>query len=128
MLQWERTQENQELVAYYKGLIRLRKKSPGLYDKTPDAYLRIYNENVYKEKLVSFMVDNHGAEGDMQNAWNSLFVVFNASKEEQGVSLPEGKWHILADENETDCVKEVILSPEGTVTIPSLSGMIFGMQ
>lgn len=127
MLQWKRTRENEELLSYYKGLIRLRKKLPGLYDKSETAYLRIKDETVHKEKLVSFMVDNYGEDEDTKNAWSILFVVFNASMEEQNVSLPEGKWHILADENETDCVKEVVLSTEGTVAIPSLSGMIFGM-
>ena len=41
MLKWGRTVEYAELVDYYRGLIRLRKKLPGLCDKSRSAAARI---------------------------------------------------------------------------------------
>lgn len=130
MLQWERTQENRELVEYYKGLIRLRKNQPGLYDKRADACQRISNETVHKEKLVSFTVDNRSADALKQSPWETLFVVYNASGQDESVSVPEGgsEWYVLADDKETDCMKKAEINGDGKVCVSAMSGMILGSK
>lgn len=128
MLRWKQTVEFEELVSYYKGLIRLRKNMPGLYDKSSSAYIRIYKEEVHKEGVVSFVVDNRSKNEADACQWEELFVVFNASKETEYVSVPDGEWFVLADENETDCCKPAVIYGENKVAIQPSSGMILGKK
>lgn len=85
MLQWRRTVEYGELVAYYRGLICLRKKLPGLCDKTPAAADRILGTTIHGEGVVSFRVDNRASR---PSRWEELFIVYNASDREWNIKLP----------------------------------------
>ena len=128
MLRWKQTVEFEELVSYYKGLIRLRKKMPGLYDKSSNAYTRIYKEEVYKDGLVSFIVDNTSKDDTKKSQWEELFIVYNASKETECVPVPEGRWFVLADDQETDCCKSAEISAEGTIAVLPSSGLLLGKE
>lgn len=128
MLRWKQTVEFEELVSYYKGLIRLRKKLPGLYDKSSSAYIRIYKEEVHKEGVVSFVVDNRSKDETKASEWEELFIVFNASSETVYVPVPEGEWFVLADDKETDCCKPTVIYGDGMAAVPSSSGMILGTK
>ena len=121
MLDWKRTEEYGELVDYYRGLISLRKRMTGLTDKSPEAYKHISDKKVLGEKLVSFQVENPGAEMER------LFVIYNASDKEAAVALPEGEWFVLADAEVTDCCKPVKGSDK-TVRVEACSGMLLGRK
>lgn len=121
MLDWKRTEEYTELVDYYRGLIRLRKKMTGLTDKSSEAHQHISDKKVLGEKLVSFQVENPGAETER------LFVVYNASDKDCTVTLPDGEWLVLADAKETDCCKPVKGSDK-TVRVEACSGMLLGRK
>lgn len=128
MLRWKQTVEFKELVSYYKGLIRLRKNLPGLYDKSSSAYIRIYKEEVHKDGVVSFVVDNRSIDEANASQWEELFIAFNASDETAYVPVPEGEWFVLADDKETDCCKPAVIYGEGMVAIQPSSGMILGTK
>lgn len=128
MLRWKQTVEFEELVSYYKGLIRLRKKLPGLYDKSSSAYIRIYKEEVHKEGVVSFVVDNRSKDETNVSQWEELFVIFNASSEIEYVPMPDGEWFVLADAKEADCCKPALIYGENMVAIQPSSGMILGTK
>lgn len=130
MLRWHQTVEQKELLDYYKGLIRLRKKLPGLCDKSQDAWKRITDQAVPKDGVVSFVVDNrkHADLSEEETTWSSLFIVFNSSNEAYSAALPEGKWEILADEAQADCRKPLRQSEAGVVVVPPCSGIILGCQ
>lgn len=123
MLQWERTVAYGELVDYYRGLIRLRKRLPGLCDKSASAAERITDRRIHGEGVVSFRVDNRTADGGGE--WEELFVIYNASSGNCTVALPEGKWEILADGNEADCRRAVAESENG-IRVEAHSGMMLG--
>ena len=89
MLRWKQTEKFSELVEYYKGLISLRKKLPGLYDKSASASERISGKTVHREKTVSFLIDNRSGEGN--DTWDTLYVIYNASDMDFEVSLPMEK-------------------------------------
>nr|WP_300768736.1 alpha-amylase family glycosyl hydrolase [uncultured Acetatifactor sp.] len=146
MLDWSRAAEYSELVEYYRGLIRLRKKLPGLCDKSPSAAERIGCQEIHREGVVSFRVDNRsGADrnpGSGASPWEELFIVYNGSEEDFAVGLPEdsmwaeespgledgpgpGRWEILADGLEADCRRQVEL-PEGPIRVAARSGMLLG--
>jgi len=128
MLRWEQSVEFAELVSYYKGLIRLRKSLPGLYDKSSSAYIRIYKEEVHKDGVVSFVVDNSTKDEAKQSQWKELFIAFNASSETEYVPVPEGEWFVLADEKETDCNRPAEIYGANMVAIAPCSGMILGTK
>lgn len=128
MLRWKQTVEFEELVSYYKGLIRLRKKLPGLYDKSSSAYIRIYKEEVHKDGVVSFVVDNRSKDEANVSQWEELFVIFNASSEIEYVPMPDGEWFVLADAKEADCCKPALIYGENMVAIQPSSGMILGTK
>lgn len=133
MLKWSRTAEYRELVDYYRGLIRLRKRLPGLCDKSPDAAGRIRSGRVHQKGVVSFLVDNR-APGECP--WEELFVIYNASNKKRRVQMPKlaaaeepasghGVWEVLADGWEADCRKRVEI-PENGIWVPACSGMLLG--
>lgn len=127
-LRWKQTVEFEELVSYYKGLIRLRKSLPGLYDKSPSAYIRVYKEEVHKDGVVSFVVDNSTKDKEKDSQWEELFVAYNASGEAEYVSVPEGEWFVLADDKETDCCRPAEIYTDGTIAVCACSGMVLGKK
>lgn len=127
MLKWKQTIAFADLVAYYEGLIRLRKKLPGLCDKTAEASKRISQKKVQDKGVVSFVVDNTSEEG-FEEGWSQLFIVYNASKEQAAVGLPEGEWKVLADKNDTDCVKEATCTGDMKLIVEAASGIILGKK
>ena len=124
MLQWDRTIEYAELVNYYRGLIRLRKKLPGLCDKSPQAVKRIRSRRIHKEGVVSFLVDNK-SQGSC-GSWDNLYVIYNAADEDWDIMIPEGSWEILADGRETDCRKAAEKTKKG-IRVEAHSGMLLGL-
>lgn len=129
MLRWHQTVEYADLLAYYQGLIRLRKKMPGLYDKSTEAFARISEETVHCEKTVSFVVDNTNKEaGGEKSPYSELFIVYNANNGAVDVEVPEGEWMILADKEETDCCKKCEVLEKGKLNVQAKSGMILGKK
>lgn len=140
MLRWHQTVEYADLLAYYQGLIRLRKKLPGLCDKSAGAKERITERRVHGAGVVSFEVDNRSCDENQSyiaadKNYERLFITYNASDKEAVLPLPEGEWVILADGQEADCSRELPLvekevkadgmADRGFV-VPKLSGMILG--
>lgn len=136
MLRWRQTVEFADLLEYYKGLIRLRKKLPGLWDKSAEAAKRILEKEIPGPGIVAFRMDNRLREGQGMHigsamtpentCWKELFVVYNASEDAVRLPLPQGRWTILADAQQTDCQKEVKADQEGQLCIPACSGMVLG--
>ena len=91
-LDWERAYEYQELRQYYQGLIALRKQLPGLCDKSEEAWKRISGQ--WKEEgTVGFLVDNR--DEAQTSPWKKLLIIYNRTEETVKRDLPEGKWEIL---------------------------------
>ncbi|MCM1191602.1 MAG: type I pullulanase [Butyrivibrio sp.] len=88
MLRWGQTERFRELVEYYRGLISLRLRLPGLYDKSRDAWRRIQAQTVHGAGLVSFRVDNRLGTEDGETEWEELLIYYNASDKSFPVELP----------------------------------------
>lgn len=122
MLKWSRTVEYRELVEYYKGLIHLRKKLPGLCDKSASASTRITEKKIYKSGVVSFRVDNRSAEEGAKE----LLVIYNADSENYCFRLPDGKWAVLVDDKAAD-LRRVLGTEEKEVLVAAHSGMMLAL-
>lgn len=126
MLRWHHTVENADILDYYKGLIRLRKKLPGLCDKTKVAAERISDKKIYKKGVVSFQVDNRNLRDvDERDVWDRLLIAYNATDEDAVIAMPEGNWSILADAGEADCRKSHM---GDTLSVMAHSGIILGRE
>ena len=126
MLRWHQTLEFADLLEYYEGLISLRKKLPGLCDKSSQAYRRISEKKIWKEGVVSFRVDNRTEQSSKDN-WDQLFIIYNA-EEKTSVALPSGNWIVLADKSGTDCLRKPSFTKDGQLIVDARCGMMLGRK
>lgn len=90
-LDWQRAWENRELVEYYKGLIALRKQIPALCDKSTRARERVLHTSIPAPRCAVVELDNP------EGPWKRILLIDNASSRAVSVSLPDGRWELLAD-------------------------------
>ena len=131
MLRWGQTEEFGSLVEYYRGLIRLRKRLPGLCDKSPEAVERISRKKILKDGVVSFHVDNRPLkDGRGAVEWEELLVLYNASGKAYGFVPGQAEesavWEILADGREADCRRSTV--PGEEILVQAGSGMLLGRR
>lgn len=122
-LDWGRAWENQDLVDYYKGLIALRMRLPGLQDKTRQAAGRISALSEAEENCVTLQIDNTGGD----SRWKKLFLAYSARDEEITLALPEGSWELLVDGVSSTCWQK----PEtvtGIVRLDPVSALLLGQR
>lgn len=91
-LPWQNLQRYPQLFTYYQRLIALRRHHPAF---------RLGNANLIRQhlsflptqpNLVGFMLTGH-AGGDV---WDNIVVVFNANNEVREVTVPKGRYTIVA--------------------------------
>ena len=91
-LPWQNLQRYPQVFAYYQRLIALRRHHPAF---------RLGNANLIRQhlsflptqpNLVGFILTGH-AGGDV---WNNIVVVFNANNEAREVTVPKGRYTIVA--------------------------------
>lgn len=133
MLRWRQTVEYGELLEYYRGLIRLRKRLPGLCDKSAAAAERILEREILGPGVVAYRMDNRPGEDWKKHAdtaqewgWPEIFVAYNASDKTASIDLPQGQWNVLADGQQADYTCEPQIRREGMISVPPCSGMIMG--
>lgn len=97
-LDWNRAYEYEELRTFYEGLIALRKQLPGLCDKSETAGKRIYG-SWKKPGIAGFFVENK-KEGE-HTAWETLYIIYNATEEEVETALPKGEWEVLLEKEDS---------------------------
>ena len=91
-LPWQNLQRYPQVFAYYQRLIALRRHHPAF---------RLGNANLIRQhlsflptqpNLVGFILTGH-AGGDV---WNNIIVVFNTNNEARKVTVPKGRYTIVA--------------------------------
>lgn len=121
-LDWRRAWENRELADYYRGLIALRKRLPGLCDKSPEAPKRVEEPVEQTPNCVTATVDNSG-----NSPWQRLFLAYNAGPDEVLLTLPEGKWELLAD-GQSSFLWQSPQKWTGIYPLAPVSAAIFGQR
>lgn len=91
-LPWQNLQRYPQLFTYYQRLIALRRHHPAF--RLGDANLIRQHLSFLptQPNLVGFMLTGH-AGGDV---WNNIIVVFNANNEARKVTVPKGRYTIVA--------------------------------
>lgn len=120
-LDWRRAWENRELQEYYRGLIALRMRCPGLCDKSPRAGKRVTDVIAVLPDCVTAVVDNGNSP------WRRLFLAYSAREMETEITLPDGGWELLIDGDSSFRWRD----PEkyaGRYTLPPVSAAVFGQR
>ena len=91
-LPWQNLQRYPQVFTYYQRLIALRRHHPAF--RLGDANLIRQHLSFLptQPNLVGFMLTGH-AGGDV---WNNIIVVFNANHEARKVTVPKGRYTIVA--------------------------------
>lgn len=94
-IKWDNIHEYPDMIAYYKGLMELRKAHP-VFRMQSEAEM---TQNLCflsdtPENVVAYLLKGKGAEDTPEN----ILVIFNGNDEEILYNLPEGKWKILVDD------------------------------
>lgn len=93
-MDWRLKVKHAEVVAYYRGLIALRKAHPAFRIKTAKAIRRhLAFLPMPAPGMVGYCIDGEGV-GDPA-AW--VVVIFNATAQSRTVDLPESGWQVLVD-------------------------------
>lgn len=94
-IKWDNIHEYPDMIAYYKGLMALRKAHP-VFRMQSEAEM---TQNLCflsdtPENVVAYLLKGKGADDTPEN----ILVIFNGNDEEILYNLPKGKWKILVDD------------------------------
>jgi pullulanase len=118
-LDWSRKSKYVAVFEYYKGLIALRKAHPAF--RMPETALiqkHLNFTDTNDQHLVSFTL-NKNANGD---SWKMILVAYNGSSSSRTLTLPEGQWTQVVNEN--SILAEGIRKVNGTLNLPGISAAV----
>lgn len=94
-IKWDNIHEYPDMIAYYKGLMALRKAHP-VFRMQSEAEMTqtLCFLSDTPENVVAYLLKGKGADDTPEN----ILVIFNGNDEEILYNLPEGKWKILVDD------------------------------
>ncbi len=111
-IKWDNIHEYPDMIAYYKGLMELRKAHP-VFRMQSEAEM---TQNLCflsdtPENVVAYLLKGKGADDTPE----SILVIFNGNDEEILYNLPEGKWKILVDDKTAGADGKKIISEKADV-------------
>lgn len=111
-IKWDNIHEYPDMIAYYKGLMALRKAHP-VFRMQSEAEM---TQNLCflsdtPENVVAYLLKGKGADDTPEN----ILVIFNGNDEEILYNLPEGKWKILMDDKTAGADGKKIISAKADV-------------
>ena len=111
-IKWDNIHEYPDMIAYYKGLMALRKAHP-VFRMQSEAEM---TQNLCflsdtPENVVAYLLKRKGADDTPEN----ILVIFNGNDEEILYNLPEGKWKILVDDKTAGADGKKIISAKADV-------------
>ena len=122
-LDWKRASKFRELTEYYRGLIALRKRLPGLCDKRSQARRRIMEIVEPMRGAGAIRLDNRGKGAK----YKELMILINTANEPCALALPEGRWDVLVDDTSSFLWKRP-RSVSGEVEAEPVSALVLGCR
>lgn len=118
-LEWNRVYEYREIVNYYKGLIRLRKRYKAFRMNSSEEIKKNlifleYGEDFYKPNIVAYKIEDNSGN----NLCNTIVVIFNPNDEEAFIDLKECGWSVLVNKEKAG-VDEIYSIEGNNITVPS---------
>lgn len=94
-IKWDNIHEYPDMIAYYKGLMALRKAHPVFrIQSEAEMTQNLCFLSDTPENVVAYLLKGKGADDTPEN----ILVIFNGNDEEILYNLLEGKWKILVDD------------------------------
>ena len=117
---WRRKSKHAALVAYYRGLIALRKAHPAFRLKTAAAIRRALSFlPMPAPGMVGYLLDGRSS-GDSSS---QFAVLFNSTAQSQTVPLPSAGWRVLVD-GERAGTKSLRRIPGDSCSVPPRSALV----
>ena len=118
-LDWSQAYEYRDVVNYYRGLIKLRKKYKAFRMNSSEeirknlTFLR-KDESFYKDNVVAYKIEDNSG----RNLCNTIVVIFNPNDEEAFVDLKDCGWSVLVNKEKAG-VDEIYAIEGNSITVPS---------
>ena len=118
-LNWKNLQRYPQVFEYYKRIIALRKHHPAFRLGNADLVRKHLEFLDTPEQMVAFQLK------DLQDIddWQHIFVILNASKEAQSLTIPQGSYTIVCQEGRID-EKGLGAVQDSIVTVQPQSALI----
>lgn len=111
-IKWDNIHEYPDMIAYYKGLMALRKAHPVFRMQSEvEMTQNLCFLSDTPENVVAYLLKGKGADDTPEN----ILVIFNGNDEEILYNLPEGKWKILVDDKTAGADGKKIISAKADV-------------
>lgn len=123
-IDWNNKTKYHDQYEYYKGLVALRKAHPAFRMTSADQIARhLKFDKIDSNKtpnLISYSLVNN-ANGD---EWKEIKLVFNGASEAREVSIPSGKWEVVARDGRIDAAGGLGTIKGGKITVAPYSALI----
>lgn len=116
-IDWSLLSDHSDLMAYYSGLIALRKSHPAFHMGSAELVRRHMHFLPSPEGVVAFHLDGR-AVGD---EWADIVVILNNQRRTENVVLPEGEYTMVCAEGVCPTAPE---KREGIAAVAAQSAMI----
>ncbi len=122
-LDWDNMERYPQVMAYYKGLIALRKAHPAFHMGSAEMVRRNLDFLPTENCLVAYHIDGRNVPGEQ---WGDIYVAFNAHKRARTIEVPEGEYTVVCRNIKCDQAGiTTVTAKGGKVTIPAQSAIIF---
>ncbi len=119
-IDWSMKSKNRKVFDYYRGLINLRKNHPAFrMSSTEEIRKNLEFIETGIPNVVVFQLKNH-ANND---GWKNIVVIYNASKQNQIIKIPFGKWTVVLNANGFKKTGYRIFKHD-KISVPAVSAMV----
>jgi len=119
-IDWYLKKRNADVVAYYQGLIALRKAHPAFRLRTrAEVEQRVRFDTPPNPRSIVYRIESAGVPGESAGA---ILVLLNGATEPADFALPKGKWFVHADAFRAG--PTALAEAATTVNLPAHSGML----
>lgn len=123
-IDWFLKQRNSDVVAYYAGMIALRKAHPAFRLRTrAEVEQRVHFETPPDARCVVYRINGRDVPGESAA---ELLVLLNGASDPMGFTLPAGEWSVRADAFRAGAAE--LIKAKGSVQLPAHSGMVLTQQ
>lgn len=118
-IKWDTKGEHMDVYEYYKGLIAFRKAHGAFRMTTTEEVQENLNfVETGDESVVAYTIDNSPNEESAE----SIFVAYNAAREEKVLSLPEGEWNVYV--NSEKAGTQILSTVQGEIKVSPISAVV----
>lgn len=119
-IDWDWKIKNKDILAYYQGLIAVRKAHPAFRMPTAEMIQKHLQFMEFKNPLTIGYIIKDNANNDSAKR---ILVVYNGNKGAHNMNVPKGKWKILVDEKKAD-PKGIGTSKGGNLSVAGRSALV----